>query len=28
MPKGFYPGYEREISEVYRYKMLPRGQKK
>jgi 5-oxoprolinase (ATP-hydrolysing) subunit C len=23
MPKGFYPGYEREISEVYRYKMVP-----
>jgi len=23
MPKGFYPGYDREISEVYRYKMVP-----
>jgi hypothetical protein len=23
MPKGFYPGYDREISEVYRYKMTP-----
>jgi len=23
MPKGFYPGYEREISEVYRFKMEP-----
>ena len=23
MVKGFYPGYEREISEVYRYKMTP-----
>lgn len=24
MVKGFYPGYDREISEVYRYKMTPR----
>ena len=24
MPKGFYPGYDKEISEVYRYKMEPR----
>ena len=24
MVKGFYPGYDREISEVYRYKMEPR----
>ena len=24
MPKGFYPGYEREISDVYVYKMTPR----
>jgi hypothetical protein len=24
MPKGFYPGYDREISEVYRYQMIPR----
>jgi hypothetical protein len=24
MGKGFYPGYEREISEVYRFKMTPR----
>ena len=24
MPKGFYPGYDREISEVYRYKMIPK----
>jgi hypothetical protein len=23
MPKGFYPGYDREISEVYRYRMVP-----
>lgn len=23
MPKGFYPGYNREISEVYRFKMTP-----
>lgn len=23
MPKGFYPGYDREISEVYRYRMTP-----
>jgi len=23
MVKGFYPGYDREISEVYRYKMTP-----
>ena len=28
MPKGFYPGYDREISEVYRYKMVPYGEKK
>lgn len=27
MVKGFYPGYDREISEVYRYKMTPLGQK-
>ena len=25
MPKGFYPGYDKEISEVYRFKMTPRG---
>ncbi len=25
MPKGFYPGYEKEISEVYRYQMQPKG---
>ncbi|SBW11680.1 conserved exported hypothetical protein [uncultured Alphaproteobacteria bacterium] len=24
MPKGFYPGYDREISEVYRFQMTPR----
>lgn len=24
MPKGFYPGYDREISEVYRFRMTPR----
>lgn len=24
MGRGFYPGYEREISEVYRFKMIPR----
>lgn len=24
MPKGFYPGYEKEISEVYRYSMVPK----
>lgn len=24
MGKGLYPGYEREISEVYRFKMVPR----
>lgn len=24
MVKGFYPGYDREISEVYRFKMVPR----
>jgi predicted small secreted protein len=23
MVKGFYPGYDREISEVYRYRMVP-----
>lgn len=23
MAKGFYPGYDREISEVYRFKMIP-----
>ena len=28
MPKGFYPGYDREISEVYRYKMVPIGGEK
>jgi hypothetical protein len=28
MPKGFYPGYDREISEVYRYKMIPIAEKK
>ena len=28
MVKGFYPGYDKEISEVYRYKMVPRGEKK
>ena len=27
MVKGFYPGYDREISEVYRYKMTPVGEK-
>ena len=25
MPKGFYQGYDKEISEVYRFKMTPRG---
>lgn len=25
MVKGFYPGYDREISEIYRFKMTPRG---
>lgn len=25
MPKGFYPGYDKEISEVYRYAMIPKG---
>lgn len=25
MPKGMYPGYEKEISEVYRYQMVPKG---
>lgn len=25
MPKGFYPGYDREISEVYRYEMVRKG---
>ncbi len=25
MGKGFYPGYDKEISEVYRYSMEPRG---
>jgi len=25
MVKGFYPGYDKEISEVYRYKMVPVG---
>lgn len=24
MPKGFYPGYEREISDIYVYQMTPR----
>jgi 5-oxoprolinase (ATP-hydrolysing) subunit C len=24
MVKGFYPGYDREISEVYRFKMVPK----
>lgn len=24
MVKGYYPGYDREISEVYRFKMVPR----
>ena len=24
MPKGFYPGYDREISEIYFYDMKPR----
>ncbi len=24
MPKGFYPGYDKEISEVYRFDMKPR----
>lgn len=28
MVKGFYPGYDKEISEVYRYKMVPRGAQK
>jgi hypothetical protein len=28
MVKGFYPGYDREISEVYRYKMTPVGKAK
>ncbi|WGE82321.1 hypothetical protein NYR66_04905 [Actinobacillus equuli subsp. haemolyticus] len=26
MPKGFYPGYDREISELYFYQMTPRCQ--
>ncbi|WP_018651828.1 hypothetical protein [Actinobacillus capsulatus] len=26
MPKGFYPGYDREISEIYFYQMTPRCQ--
>lgn len=25
MGKGFYPGYDKEISEVYRYSMVPKG---
>lgn len=25
MGKGFYPGYDKEISEVYRYSMTPKG---
>lgn len=25
MGKGFYPGYDKEISEIYRYSMVPRG---
>ena len=24
MPRGFYEGYDREISEVFSYKILPR----
>ena len=28
MPKGFYPGYDREISEVYRFKMTPTAARK
>ena len=28
MPKGFYPGYDKEISEVYRYEMKPRAASK
>ncbi|AUI66659.1 MULTISPECIES: YncE family protein [Glaesserella] len=27
MPKGFYPGYDREISELYFYEMTPRCKK-
>jgi hypothetical protein len=27
MPKGFYPGYTKEISEVYRFKAKPAGKK-
>jgi hypothetical protein len=27
MPKGFYPGYTKEISEVYRFKVKPAGKK-
>jgi len=23
MVKGYYPGYDKEISEVYRFKMVP-----
>lgn len=28
MVKGFYPGYDREISEVYRFKVTPAGAEK
>lgn len=28
MPKGMYPGYEKEISEVYRYEMVEKGKAK
>lgn len=27
MPKGMYPGYDKEISEVYRYEMVQKGKK-
>ncbi len=28
MQKGFYPGYEKEISEVYRYAMIPKSKRR
>ena len=28
MPKGFYPGYDKEISEVYRYERIQKGKAK
>ena len=27
MNKGLYPGYDREIHEIYRYAMIPAGAK-